>query len=537
MRITYSYRGKEKVYETTTEFMFGRAEEKFRIGLDLAPDAKASRLHGRIWFENDHWWIEDLNSSHGTRLNDREIKGKGKQQLQVKDVIQVGETTLRIEALESPAALVETNYLESGAALPVQDKASAVNVSITHNVDATKVQLGPVQGAEDETARRLRLICDLPLKFSSKANLEALLPAVVESLCELFPKGESWALVLREANTDKLLLKAYNSARQPYLSETLARRAMTEQKGFIWQRNVAQDVSRSIMQAAIDLGMYAPLLWQDEVMGVICGGALSSLTTFTEQDLRLLVVVAQYASMAVATHRLQAALKKEWTAKANLMRQFSPKVAERLMVNRGRLRLGGERSEVTILNADIRGFTNLARGMEPDDVVQLLNDYFAAAVPVLFARNGTIDKYIGDAILAVFGSPESDPDQHQNAVLAAGEIQVAVNKLNEARQRRGEACPQFGIGIHCGEVVHGFVGTADRMEFTVIGDVVNRTARYCAAAAGGDVLISPEMYERVWRVADTERVTIKTKHEGDFVAYRVKGTKETVQSSKKLESV
>jgi hypothetical protein len=65
MRITYSYRGKEKVYETTTEFMFGRAEEKFRIGLDLAPDAKASRLHGRIWFENDHWWIEDLNSSHG----------------------------------------------------------------------------------------------------------------------------------------------------------------------------------------------------------------------------------------------------------------------------------------------------------------------------------------------------------------------------------------------------------------------------------------------------------------------------------------
>jgi len=138
---------------------------------------------------------------------------------------------------------------------------------------------------------------------------------------------------------------------------------------------------------------------------------------------------------------------------------------------------------------------------------------------------------------SAYGSPESDPDQHQNAILAAGEIQVAVAKLNEARKCRGEPCPEFGIGIHCGEVVHGFVGTSDRMEFTVIGDVVNRTARYCAAAAGGEVLISPEVYERVWRIADTERVTIKTKHEGDFVAYRVKGVKESVQDKKKVERV
>jgi adenylate cyclase len=401
-------------------------------------------------------------------------------------------------------------------------------------VDATQVHLGPIQGSEDETQRRLRLICDLPLQFSSKATQEVLLPAVVESLCQLFPKGESWALVLREPNTDQLLLKAYNSARQPYLSETLARRAMAEQKAFIWKRNVEQDVSRSIMEHAIDLGMYAPLLWQSEVFGVICGGALSSMTDFTEQDLRLLVVVAQYAAMAVAAHHVQAMLRKEWTAKANLMRQFSPKVAERLLLLRGRLRLGGERSEVTILNADIRGFTNLAREMEPDDVVQLLNDYFAAVVPVLFAHNGTIAKYIGDAILAVFGSPESDPDQQQNAVLAAQEIKLAVAKLNDERRRRGEPCPEFGIGIHCGEVGHGFVGTVDRMEFTVIGDAVNRTARYCAAAAGGEVLISPEVYERVWKMADTERVTIKTKHEGDFVSYRVKGIKAAVQANKRV---
>ncbi len=85
--------------------------------------------------------------------------------------------------------------------------------------------------------------------------------------------------------------------------------------------------------------------------------------------------------------------------------------------------------------------------------------------------------------------------------------------------------------------MHGFVGTADRMEFTVIGDVVNRTARYCSAAEGGQVLVSAEMYERVWKVADTEKVTIKTKHEGDFVAYRVKSIKDSFKGSKSVEKV
>ena len=105
-------------------------------------------------------------------------------------------------------------------------------------------------------------------------------------------------------------------------------------------------------------------------------------------------------------------------------------------------------------------------------------------------------------------------------------MQAAVAKLNEVRRQQQEPCREFGIGIHCGEVVHGFVGTLDRMEFTIIGDAVNRTARYGAAAAGGEILISAEVYERVWRLVETERITIKTKHEGDFFAYRVKSVKE-----------
>jgi adenylate cyclase len=163
----------------------------------------------------------------------------------------------------------------------------------------------------------------------------------------------------------------------------------------------------------------------------------------------------------------------------------------------------------------------MAHDMEPDDVLEMLNDYLRVLVPVIFAHNGTIDKFLGDGILAIFGSPESDPKHHENALCAAVEMQRAVAKINEARRLRSAPHRNFGIGVHCGEVIHGFVGTTDRMEYTVIGDPVNRGARYCAAAAENDVLISPEMHEHVWRLVEAEQTTISTKHEGDLIAYRV----------------
>ena len=412
MRISCTYRGKRHVKEILeADFMFGRAEEKFPIGLDLGPDMKVSRLHGRIWFEADAWWIEDRTSSRGTRLNNVEIKEKGKHQLQLRDIIEVGDTRLEIESLEAVPIGQQASYLEVGTALITNEDGEHSEVAISQVLDATDFGVAPLV-AESEAARRLKIMCDLPIQFCAKTNLETLLPSIVDRLAELITKNASWAVVLRDPETDVLLLKAHNVIREPNLSETLARRAMTDHKAFIWQRHEETDLSISVVHHQIDVGMYAPLLWQDQALGVICAGARKTETNFTEADLLLLVVVAQCAALAVANHQLQTKLKRESTAKANLLRQFSPKVAEQLLTHRGRLRLGGERSEVTVLNADIRGFTNLAREMDAADVVQILNDYFAVVVPVLFAHNGTIDKYIGDAILAVFGSPEPDANHY-----------------------------------------------------------------------------------------------------------------------------
>lgn len=569
MRIVSTYRGAQRNWETPErEITFGRAGEKSARVLDLSPDQKVSRLHGRIWQENGFFWIEDLNSGRGTLVNNVEIKGQGKKKFQAGDVIVAGNTTLQIESSVSHVT-AQTNFLETGTTLRPEKRRAQADVSIVHELDATnfiplgieeakgfglsQVRAALVDAAQDNlnssepsgahaplassvpsvpsrapeiVERRLNLICELPMHLAAKTELAALLPAIVDRLVEMIPDAQSWALLLRDGKTDTLLLKAYRSAQQPSLSEALARRAISKRNAFIWKRDAGGEVeiggSHRLLEDRSVIGMYAPMVWQEEAIGVICATAWSAETTFSEEDLRLIVVVAQYAAMAVASHQLQEKLRQESVVRANLLRQFSPQVADRLLAHRGRLRLGGQKSEVTILSADIRGFTRLTQGMDPDDVVELLNDYFSVLVPVVFAHEGTIDKYMGDAILAIFGSPVPDPKHHEHSILAAVEMQSAVAKLNDARRLRGSPCCGVGIGINCGEVVHGLVGTQNRMEFTVIGEAVNRTERYCTGAAAGEILISPDLHERMWCLVETEQTTIHTKHEGDFVAYRVK---------------
>jgi len=105
-----------------------------------------------------------------------------------------------------------------------------------------------------------------------------------------------------------------------------------------------------------------------------------------------------------------------------------------------------------------------------------------------------------------------------------------MQQISEKRKRRGQVTCTIGIGVHCGEVLHGFIGSNERMELTVIGEAANWTARYCDGAAGGEILISPAMHQRLWRHIDTELITIATKHEGSLGAYRLKGLRNAARN-------
>jgi adenylate cyclase len=232
--------------------------------------------------------------------------------------------------------------------------------------------------------------------------------------------------------------------------------------------------------------------------------------------------------MFVKNHALQQDLRHQEVIRSNLLRQFSPQVAGRLeglLKESGNLRLGGKRADpVTILTSDVRGFTSLSAEMEPNELVEMLNDLFGVCIPIIFKYNGTIDKYVGDAILAVFGSPDPDEHQWENAVRAAIAMQAAINELDKERRAQGLPVCQVGIGIHTGAVLHGFIGSEEHMEFTVIGDAVNRASRYCDGAGSGEIIISQAVYEHVSDLVEVVPKIIKPKHpdtESDLKAYLV----------------
>lgn len=230
-------------------------------------------------------------------------------------------------------------------------------------------------------------------------------------------------------------------------------------------------------------------------------------TNFKARDLRFLITLAAQTTAAIENVRLHQQVVKQEVIRSNLLRQFPPKMAEHLLNSSFPFQLGGDQvSPITLLISDVRGFTALSMTMQPNEVVQKLNEMFSRLVPIIFKYDGIVDKFVGDAILTIFGSPEPDNNQWEKAVNCAIEMQSAIGEFDRLWQ--------IGIGIHSGEAVHGFIGSSERMEYTVIGDAVNRTSRYCDGAQHGEILISKEVHNHVANhfLFDKNPRIVKTKH-------------------------
>jgi adenylate cyclase len=502
MHISYSY--KDTLHEEILcpeDCVIGRHEGGVNVDLDLKFDRLVSHRHARLWVKDGKCWIEDLGSRNGTSVNRAKIEPRSAHVLEKNDEIIIGETTVHVDTM--PEAIAGEDIS---------------NITLTFDAVKPAYKFDAKSHADNDA--RLAILYELPLEFGAEIQLEVLLGTIVRRLMEVMRCSTRAALVLTDSTTNALLLKAHLPDGKPCVSMTLARRALKEQVGFVWERQGEAAATRAL--DAVDYAMYAPLLWRGQALGVICVDNYRGHGMFGNDDLRLLVAIAQHAAMAVANQLLQEQLRRESTTKANLLRQFSPKIAERLMKDRGRSTSAGERTDVTILFADVREFSKLTRSIGPESVVELLNAYFAVMSAVVFSHDGTVVQYIGDTMFAVFGSPEPDPEHYEKAMAAAVEIRDKISNLNLARQNEGKKTCNFGIGVHCGEVVHGFIGGAECLAYTVVGDPVNRTARYCSAAKAGEVLISPELYERVWRnIREAEPITVDAKFGEHLSAYRV----------------
>ena len=436
--------------------------------------------------------------------------------------LRLGETQLWIESIVAdtkpkPATTAPPSVLSSSIPTASYVELDDLTIAETRVVDETEcVDQVLAVGA---VARRLALLCELPFEFGGHSPLDQVLQHTVERLVEAIPSAQRGAILVEDPTTGQLLLKAHLPAGAPSVSMTVANQAFCQREGISWSRTL--DASESQREARIAAGIYAPLVIDDKALGIICMDSSDPAAVFSSDDLKYLMAAARHIAMAISHRVLQDDLRRDATLVERLLTNFSPAVRRRLVerARHGRLRPGGEKSEVTILSSDIRGFAAATAAMDAGDVVEMLNSYFSALVNVIFQHAGTVDKFIGDAILAVFGSPEPDPDHYAQAVRAAWAMQAAIQQMNELRRARRQVVCEMGIGIHCGEVLHGFIGSEERMEFTVIGDTVNRTARLCSGAGPGQIVISPELYQRVWKLVTASQTQIQTKHEGIWPAY------------------
>ncbi|RLB52872.1 MAG: hypothetical protein DRI34_14130 [Deltaproteobacteria bacterium] len=224
-------------------------------------------------------------------------------------------------------------------------------------------------------------------------------------------------------------------------------------------------------------------------MEAVSRGNLDKTLTLSSRD--------EIGVLARSFNIMTRGLRERERIRDTFARYVSDQVAERILKEETDLGLTGELKRVTVMFLDIRGFTALSELLRPSQVVRLLNDYFEIVIDVIFRYEGTINKFIGDSIMAIYGAPQPIDHAELRGVATAVEIQRQIGEMNWQRMQDGKPVANFGIGVHSGEAIAGNIGSARRMEYTVVGRDVNLAQRIEAATREGQVLISETTYRKV----------------------------------------
>lgn len=301
------------------------------------------------------------------------------------------------------------------------------------------------------------------------------------------------------------------------ISRTITQKVMREKVALLSQdaKTDAQFLgSNSIVMQGIRSTICAPLITESNVHGVMYADRLDPFATFSQEDLELISAVAAQTAVTVETVKAHTRLAREEVARANYSRFMPEYVVKQLLEKPDSFRLGGINQTITVLFADIRGFTSLSEHENPEKIVRLLNRYFTAMSEIIFEFGGTLDKYIGDGLMAIFGAPTATPDDPKHALQTAVAMQKRLLILN--KELRDDNFPEvhIGIGLHTGEAIIGYIGSEKRSEYTAIGDTVNLAARLESNALRGQILISDvtaKFCENLFPLIAHEPLTVKNR--------------------------
>lgn len=436
------------------------------VGADLVvADQAVSRVHAELEALPGGLRVRDLGSANGTFVNGAPV---------MEHLLQPGDTL----TLGRPAFRVGT---PAGTATPEPDAPGRL------------VPGAPASGQAAETLRRL---FDLARSLSGSFTVDQLADQIVDRAFEVAAADRAALLVPRGPEGALIPLRTRNrigEAATVRVPHAIAGRAAESRRPVITDSALDDATMRSgsVTAERVRSALAVPLLAEDDrLAGVLYLDRIAQLAPFTDAEAEATLAFAGLAAVSLAKLGYAEAERRQAETRRNLERFFAPEVAARIAAAGTSLAAGGERCEATILFSDIRGFTPLAEALAPDAVATLLNDYFSAMAAIVFAHGGTLDKFLGDGLLAVWGAPVAHPDATARAFDAALAMRAAVVTLNAAWEAAGQPAIGVGFGLAAGEVFAGRIGSDDRLDYTVIGDPVNVAARLCALAGPGQILVT-----------------------------------------------
>lgn len=536
-------------------YSIGRAQENDIV----LNDRRVSRRHAQIIAENGGFKLVDgyyVGDEIQRSVNRVFVNGLPQLEkvLEPGDLITIGASRLEFEQVEKvkepPAVPVEKNVepvapsIQSGVNYddqPLGHTQMLLSVSEiigSKQTTASSFEVTPVTPAEVKVLRRkaqiLEMLYEMSKTLGTVFDLKEIFAQATELIFRGTPADRVVALLADETLDGKILdyslypiaLKTRDEKMEAMtekltISRTITLKVMREKVALLSQdaKTDAQfSGAESIVSQGVRSTICAPLVTESNVHGVVYADRLDPFATFSQDDLELISAIAAQTAVTVETVKAHKRLAREEVARANYSRFMPEYVVKQLLENPNSFRLGGANQTITVLFADIRGFTTLSEveSENPEKIVGILNRYFTAMSEIIFAHGGTLDKYIGDELMAIFGAPTASPQDADNALQTAIEMQKAVETLNREFRAEGISPIQVGIGLHTGVATVGYIGSEQRSEYTAIGDTVNIASRLQSNAKGKQILISEataKAAEKSFSILPQEPLQVKNRVE------------------------
>ena len=535
-RLRFNHDGRDRVFTIGDRpVVIGRAPDCEL----LLQNESISRQHARIACDDEGWVLRDLGSKNGSRVNtfhvtDQVLRHGDRIDLgTIRMYVEIGPesaaTRARVVFDEKPSPPAHTEVLElQGLDDLLQAAGDLTNRPSTFTDRDGLSGFGAERSTGIEgSGKLLRLVSESAESLLSSTTLAETLDRILSLVFANLPV-ERGVICLFDPSSNSIEPMAMRNREgvpdSPItISSKIAGLAIDEKKAVLIKDTALDERfggAESVLMMNIHSAMCAPLLRDDNVSGYIYVDRQSTTDPFDMAQLQALSILALLAAIAVEQAALREDIRREQERRMRLARYSSPAVVEKILEapGAGMGAMVADESEVSILFADLTGFTTMAERLPASEVILILNQIFERLTGAVFEMEGTLDKFRGDGMMAFFGAPLAMPDHAERSIEAALRMQEALGALNSARD--GVRPIQMRIGVNSGSVVVGDIGSPQRKDYTVIGDVVNIASRLeSSVAKPGEVVIGEATWLLAKHAFDCERLE----------EVRLKGRKKTVQ--------